>query len=58
MFADQELVGNYFSYKEKKLPLGVSLLNSSQLLFKVERHFQTDLEQHVSFCDQSCYWAL
>lgn len=58
MFADRELVGNCFSDKEKKLPLRVGLLNSSQLLFKVKRHFQTDLEQDVSFCDQSCYRAL
>lgn len=54
MFAVKELVNNYFSDKEKKLPLRVVLLNSSQLLFKVKRHFQTDLEQDVSFCDQSC----
>lgn len=58
MFADEELVDNYLSDNEKKPSLRTGLPSSCQLHLKAEGHFQSVLEQGVSFCDESYYSAL
>ena len=58
MKSDEELVDIYLSDNEKKPSLRMGLPSSCQLHLKAEGHFQSVLEQGVSFCDESNYCAL